>query len=95
MRGGVKCHEHSDSLWWGAECKDLVEKLGGKEYESFMWKYYYYNATQGFLNTPYGMNNTKCVQTQVTELLYYDKPPSPANAITITGMILSYLALMF
>ena len=77
FRGGVKCHEHSDALWWGLDCKDLVDKLG-PDYENFMFKYYYYNATQGFLNTPYGMNNTDCVKNQVTDLLFFDsKNPVP------------------
>lgn len=89
LNSGVKCHEHSDTLWWGADCRDLIEKLG-PDYKSFMWKYYYLNATQGFLNTPYGLNNTACVKKAVTELLYFDQP-SLGTFISIPAFLLSLL----
>lgn len=90
MRGGVKCHEHSDSIWWGADCKDLIDKLG-PTYRTFMWRFYYYNATQGFLNTPWAQNNTKCVKSQVTELLYFDEKNPPTPAFAFAGLSLAGL----
>ena len=54
---GVKCHEHSDDIWWGADCADLVQKLG-PNYEKYLWRYYFLNATQGYLNSFLVNNNS-------------------------------------
>jgi len=48
---GLQCHTLSDSVWWGAYCASLMKLV--PDYYSFFYKYYYLNATQGFLNTPF------------------------------------------
>lgn len=90
LKAGVNCHDHSDSIWWGADCADLITKLG-PTYESFMWKYYYLNATSGFLNTPYVANNTNCVSTQITELYWQGAGPLPSMSSTIKGSLIGSL----
>ena len=96
LSAGVNCHVNSDSIWWGLDCADFMSKLGSGVYYSFMWKYYYLNATSGFLNTPYIMNNTNCVRSQVSELFWQGQVgPTPSYSLILqVGFISGLIALL-